>query len=186
MSKTPPDLTDLPVQVQAYVAAQAAELADLKQEFLGLSLSHGSAQKRLKDEMEAALAAERAAQARAIQNKDTMIADLRLQLHGARKHRFGSKSESSAQLALELILEELEIEHAAETDDEDASSDAMSTKPLRTPCKRKPFPNNQKTITPSDACEACGGSLTVLETDVMEELEYSETGQKMIQCIIFQ
>ena len=85
MSKTPPDLTDLPVQVQAYVAAQAAELADLKQEFLGLSLSHGSAQKRLKDEMEAALAAERAAQARAIQNRD-----------------------------------------------------AMSTKPLRTPCKRKP------------------------------------------------
>ena len=137
MSKTPPDLTDLPVQVQAYVAAQAAELADLKQEFLGLSLSHGSAQKRLKDEMEAALAAERAAHARAIQNRD-----------------------------------------------------AMSTKPLRTPCKRKPFPNNlkwvQKTITPSDACEACGGSLTVLETDVMEELEYSETGQKMIQCIIFQ
>ena len=137
MSKTPPDLTDLPVQEQAYVAAQAAELADLKQEFLGLSLSHGSAQKRLKDEMEAALAAERAAQARAIQNRD-----------------------------------------------------AMSTKPLRTPCKRKPFPNNlkwvQKTITPSDACEACGGSLTVLETDVMEELEYSETGQKMIQCIIFQ
>ena len=89
MSKTPPDLTDLPVQVLAYVGAQAAELVDLKQEFLGLSLSHGSAQKRLKDEMEAALAAERAAHARAIQNRD-----------------------------------------------------AMSTKPLRTPCKRKPFPNN--------------------------------------------
>ena len=136
--------------------------------------------------MTAALAAERAAHARAIQNRDAMIADLRLQLHGHQKHGFGSKSESSAQLALELILEELEIEHAAETDDEDASSDAMSTKQRHTPCKRKPFPNNQKTITPSDVCEACGGSLTVLETDVMEELEYSETGQKMIQCIIFQ
>jgi hypothetical protein len=37
-----------------------------------------------------------------------------LQLHGHKKHRFGSKSESSAQLALELILEELEIEQAAE------------------------------------------------------------------------
>ena len=129
MSKTPPDLTDLPVQEQAYVAAQAAELADLKQEFLGLSLSHGSAQKRLKDEMEAALAAERAAQARAIQNKDTMIADLRLQLHGARKHRFGSESESSAQLALKLILEELEIKKAAEAPDEEVSSDAETAKP---------------------------------------------------------
>ncbi len=138
--------------------------------------------------MTAALMAERTAHAQAIQNRDTIIVDLRLQLHDHQKHGFGSKSKSSAQLALELILEELEIEHAAETDDEDASSDAMSTKPLRTPCKRKPFPNNLgvKTITPSDACEACGGSLTVLETDVMEELEYSETGQKMIQCIIFQ
>ena len=136
--------------------------------------------------MTAALMAERTAHAQAIQNRDTIIVDLRLQLHDHQKHGFGSKSKSSAQLALELILEELEIEHAAETDDEDASSDAMSTKPLRTPCKRKLFSNNQKTITPSDACEACGGSLTVLETDVMDELEYSETGQKMIQCIIFQ
>ena len=137
MSKTPPILANLPPEVQSYVAAQAAELSGLKQEFLGVSLDNASVQKRLKDEMEAALAAERAAHARAIQNRD-----------------------------------------------------AMSTKPLRTPCKRKPFPNNlmwvQKTITPSDACEACGGSLTVLETEVMEELEYSETGQKMIQCIIFQ
>ena len=140
--------------------------------------------------MTAVLMAEGTAHAQAIQNRDTIIVDLRLRLHDHQKHGFGSKSESSAQLALELILEELEIKHAAETDDEDASSDAMSTKQRHTPCKRKPFPNNlkrvQKTITPSDACEACGGSLTVLETDVMEELEYSETGQKMIQCIIFQ
>ena len=62
--------------------------------------------------------AERTAHARAIQNRDTIIADLRLQLHGHNKHRFSSKSESSAQLALELILEEMEIEQAAETDDE--------------------------------------------------------------------
>ena len=129
MSKTPPILANLPPEVQAYVAAQEAELSGLKQEFLGVSLDHATVQKRLKDEMEAALAAERAAQARAIQNKDTMIADLRLQLHGARKHRFGSKSESSAQLALELILEELEIEKAAEAPDEEVSSDAETAKP---------------------------------------------------------
>ena len=176
MSKTPPDLTDLPVQVLAYVGAQAAELADLKQEFLGLSLSHGSAQKRLKDEMEAALSAERAAHARAIQNRDTMIADLRLQLHGHKKHRFGSKSESSAHLVLELILEELEIEQASEAPDEKISSDAEATKPPRTPRTRKPFPKGlkrvQKRIIPSDACTDCGGSFKVLGADVMEELEY--------------
>jgi hypothetical protein len=36
MSKTPPSLADLPSDVQALFAAQTAELASLKQEFLGL------------------------------------------------------------------------------------------------------------------------------------------------------
>ena len=108
MSKTLPNLANLPPEAQAFVVA---EMARKNADLLGLSLSHASAQKRLKNEMasvEAALVAERAAHARAIQNRDTIIADLRLQLHGHKKHRFGSKSESSAQLALELILEDLE------------------------------------------------------------------------------
>lgn len=176
MSKAPQNLTSLPPEVQAYVAAQTAELSELKQAFLGSSLDHATAHQRLKDEMaslDAALSAERAAHARAIQNRDTIIADLRLQLHGHNKHRFGSKSESSAQLALELILEEMEIEQAAETDDEPSDAEA---KPPRTPRKRKPFPKGlkrvQKTITPSDACTDCGSSFKELGTDVMEELEY--------------
>jgi len=108
-------------------------------------------------------------------------------LHGHKKHRFGSKSESSAQLALELILEELEIEQATETEDdcEDTFSEANASKPPRAPRKRKPYPKGlkrvQKTITPSETCEDCGGSFKVQGTDVMEELEYGETGQKMIQ-----
>lgn len=176
MSKAPQNLTSLPPEVQAYVAAQTAELSELKQAFLGSSLDHATAHQRLKDEMaslDAALSAERAAHARAIQNRDTIIADLRLQLHGHNKHRFGSKSESSAQLALELILEEMEIEQAAETDDKPSDAEA---KPPRTPRKRKPFPKGlkrvQKTITPSDACTDCGSSFKELGTDVMEELEY--------------
>lgn len=175
MSKAPLNLSDLPPDVQAFVAAQAADLERKEAEILGLSLGHATAQKRLKDEADA-LAAERAAHARAIQNRDAIIADLRLQLHGHRKHRFGSKSENSAQLALELILEELEIEQAAEALDEETSSDAEDAKPPRTPRKRKPFPKGlkrvQKTITPSDACQDCGGSFKELGADVMEELEY--------------
>jgi len=68
----PPNLADLPPDVQAYVAAQAAELADLKQAFLGLSLSHATAQKHLEAEatsMNAALTAERTAHAQAILNR---------------------------------------------------------------------------------------------------------------------
>ena len=182
MSKTPPNLADLPPDVQAFVAAQAAELARKDAEMSGLSLNHATAQKQLKDEMasaQAALAAERTAHAQAIQNRDTIIADLRLQLHGHNKHRFGSKSESSAQLALELILEELEIEQAAEAPDESTAIDAGgedTTTPPRTPRTRKPFPKGlkrvKKTIIPSDACTDCGGSFKELGADVMEELEY--------------
>ena len=152
MSKTPPNLANLPPDVQAFVVAQAAELARKDAEILGLSLSHASAQKRLKGEKataETALAAERAAHARALQNRDTIIADLRLQLHGHKRHRFGSKSESSAQMALELILEELEIEQAAETGgdgEEGASSEADAPKPPRTPRARKPFPKGLKRV----------------------------------------
>ena len=174
MSKTPPNLADLPPEVQALFAAQAAELGRKDAEMLGLSLTHAAAQKRLKTEADAALSVERTAHAQAIQHRDTIIADLRLQLHGHKKHRFGSKSESSAQLALELVLEELEIEQAAETDNEDEPSEV--TAPPRTPRKRKPFPKGLRrvvrTITPSDACTDCGGSFKVLGTDVMEELEY--------------
>ncbi|MDA9822499.1 IS66 family transposase zinc-finger binding domain-containing protein [Paracoccaceae bacterium] len=73
-----------------------------------------------------------------------------------------------------MILDELEIEHAADTEDE--PSDAEGKKLPRTARKREPFPKGlkrvQKTITPSDACTNCGGSFKVLGTDVMEKLEY--------------
>ncbi|MCP4450509.1 MAG: IS66 family transposase [Planctomycetes bacterium] len=164
--------------MQAFVAAQAAELAELKQELLGSSLNHATAQQRFKAEvasMDAALSAERTAHARAIQNRDLIIADLRLQLDGHKKHRFGSRSESSAQLALELIIEELEIEQAAEAPDEDVSTEA-EVKPPRAPRKRKPFPKDlkrvPKRITPSNTCTDCGGGFKELGADVMEELEY--------------
>jgi|GEM_PF-4911213 hypothetical protein len=57
MGKTPPNLADLPREVEALFAAQAAELSGLKQEFLGASLDHATAQKGLKHEMGAVLSA---------------------------------------------------------------------------------------------------------------------------------
>ena len=89
MSKALPNLADLPPDVQAYIAAQTA-----------------------------ALVAERIAHSLAIQNRDTIITDLRLQLDGHKKHRFGSRSESLDQLALELMLEEHEIAQAADVEQE--------------------------------------------------------------------
>ena len=94
MSKTHLNLAELSLKVQAFVAAQAAELARKDMEILGLSLNHAAAQKRLESDatsMNAALTAERTAHAQTIQNRDTIIADLRLQLHGRNKHRFWLK-----------------------------------------------------------------------------------------------
>ena len=157
------------------MAARDADILGLKQEVLGLTLNHAADQKRLKSKAttaQAALLTERTAHAQTIQSRDMIIADLRMQLDGHKKHRFGSRSESSTQLALELILEDHEIAQAAETAD-DVDNEA---KPPRTPRVRKPFPKElkrvQQRITPSDTCEDCGGSFKELGSDVMEELEY--------------
>jgi transposase len=178
MNEALPNLTDLSPDVQACIAAQRAEFMGLKADLLGLNLTHAAAHKRFKSELEAeraTLAAERATYAQAIQNRDTIIADLRLQLDGHMKHRFGSRSESLDQLALELVLEEHEIAQASEAD-ENATPASEEAKPPRTPRERKPFPKGlkrvEKRITPSDACIDCGGSFKELGADVMEELEY--------------
>ena len=182
MNNSLPNLANLPPAAQAYIVEQSALLAardadilGLKQEVLGLTLNHAADQKRLKSKAttaQAALLTERTAHAQTIQSRDMIIADLRMQLDGHKKHRFGSRSESSTQLALELILEDHEIAQAAETAD-DVDNEA---KPPRTPRVRKPFPKElkrvQQRITPSDTCEDCGGSFKELGSDVMEELEY--------------
>ena len=152
MNKALPNLANLPPDVQAFIAAQTTQVVGLKSD----------------------IEAERAAHSLALQNRDTIIADLRMQLDGHKKHRFGSRSESLDQLALELILEEHEIAQAEETQDSAATD--KENKPQRTSRKRKPFPKDLKRvvnrITPSDACTECGGSLKELGADVMEELEY--------------
>ncbi len=133
MRKPLSNLADLPPDVQAHIAAQTAELI-----------------------------AERTAHSQAIQNRDTIIADLRMQLDGHKKHRFGSRSESLDQLALELVLEEHEIGQAGD----DAPDAEQEAKPPRTPRERKPFPRGlkrvEKRITPSDTCTDCGGSFKEL------------------------
>ena len=120
--------------------------------------------------VDAALSAERTAHARAIQNRDPSSRICAHSFTGTKNTALAQ----SAPLTLELIFGDLEIEHAADTEDE--PSDAEGKKLPRTARKREPFPKGlkrvQKTITPSDACTNCGGSFKVLGTDVMEELEY--------------
>ncbi|MCP4385557.1 MAG: IS66 family transposase, partial [Hyphomicrobiales bacterium] len=71
--------------------------------------------------------------ARELKNRDLKIADLKHQLAGHNRHRFGSKSESLEQL--QLFLENEEIAVAAEEAD---TPEPEASEPKKKP-KRKPL-----------------------------------------------
>ena len=108
--------------------------------------------------------------AKELKNRDLKITDLKHQLAGHNRHRFGSKSESLDQL--QLFVENEEIVAAADEIDtpEPEASESKNKQ------KRKPLPEhlerNEQVLSPGDNCSKCGGSLKKLGEDVTEELEY--------------
>ncbi|MEP3636044.1 MAG: IS66 family transposase [Paracoccaceae bacterium] len=98
------------------------------------------------------------------------IEKLKHQLAGHQKHRFGSKSESSEQLNLQLRLEEEETAAARITPPEEAADHEPKQKPKRKPLPPT-LPRNVQTLSPGEACK-CGGDLRTIGEDVTEELEY--------------
>jgi transposase len=105
---------------------------------------------------------------------------LKAELDGHRKARFGSKSETSEQLALDL-QEDTEIEAAAQEQaqddavDEGAASEEEQTQRKRTH-NRAPLPKHlkreQTVLSSGETCGDCGGKLRQLGEDVTEELDY--------------
>ena len=104
-----------------------------------------------------------------LKSQALFIEKLQHQLHGANRHRFGSKSETLDQL--QLLLENEEIAAADEIDTPGPQASEQKNKP-----KRKPLPEHlerkQQVLSPGDNCSKCGGSLKTLGEDVTEELEY--------------
>ena len=108
------------------------------------------------------------------------VEKLKAELAGHRKARFGSKSESLDQLALDLQDDE-EIEAAAEAQQAEQSSgndeEAASNKPrAKRKHNRTPLPDHldrqDAVLSPGEDCGACGGSLRQIGEDITEELEY--------------
>lgn len=97
---------------------------------------------------------------------------LKAELHGHRKARFGSKSESLDQLALDLA-EDIEIAAAAEDQKTEPSTDAELK--LKRQHSRKPLPDHlerrEQVLSTGETCD-CGGTLRQIGEDVTEELEY--------------
>ena len=99
------------------------------------------------------------------------VEQLQHQLHGANRHRFGSKSEGMDQL--QLFAENEEIAKAA--------TDVVETAPVepvepKGKPKRKPLPDHldriEQVLPVGGDCPECGGDLSKLGEDITEELEY--------------
>ena len=107
------------------------------------------------------------------------VEKLKAELHGHRKARFGSRSESMDQLALDLQEDE-EIEAAANEQKNEAGSNGTDVdetdKPARRKHNRNPLPDHldrqDEVLSPGEDCTDCGGSLRQIGEDVTEELEY--------------
>jgi transposase len=105
-----------------------------------------------------------------LKNRDLKITDLKHQLAGHNRHRFGSTSEALDQLQLSLENEEIAVA-AEESDTPEPEASELKNKP-----KRKPLPEHlerkEQVLSPGEDCSKCGGSLKTLGEDVTEELEY--------------
>ena len=107
------------------------------------------------------------------------VEKLKAELHGHRKARFGSRSESMDQLALDL-QDDQEIEAAANEQKNEAGSNGTDVdetdKPARRKHSRNPLPDHldrqDEVLSPGEDCTDCGGSLRQIGEDVTEELEY--------------
>ena len=109
------------------------------------------------------------------------IEKLKAELHGHRKARFGSSSQSGDQLALDLLDDQgVEAAAAAQHAEQDGGDDVgeVATKPSRAKRKhnRAPLPahldREDEVLSAGDACGDCGGSLRQIGEDITEELEY--------------
>lgn len=108
-----------------------------------------------------------------VQSQAYQIEKLKAELHGHRKARFGSKSESLDQLAFDLA-EDAEIEVAAEAQKNEPAE--VGNKPSKRQHSRKPLPDHlerqNEVLSAGEECGDCGGSLRQIGEDTTEELEY--------------
>lgn len=106
-----------------------------------------------------------------LKSRDLLIENLKHQLAGHNRHRFGSKSESLDQLHMVFIEDEAIAAAAAEQTK--PSEPKQKTEHVHS---RKPLPahlhRNDTVLSAGETCSACGGALKTLGEHVTEELEY--------------
>ncbi|WP_310619982.1 IS66 family transposase [Flexibacterium corallicola] len=108
---------------------------------------------------------------RQVQAQALKIEQLQQQLHGANRHRFGTRSENLEQLQLTLENQEIVTAGEAPTIEEEEQAQEDKQKPKR---KSLPgnLPRNIEVLDPGEVCPCCRGRLKTLGEDITEELEY--------------
>lgn len=104
-----------------------------------------------------------------LHHRNLMIEKLKHQLAGHQQHRFGSRSETADQLALDI--EQREIAEAIDAPVHVPKANDEKGKPKRTPLPSN-LPRETETLSAGESCSVCGGKLKRLGNDVTEELEY--------------
>ena len=117
----------------------------------------------------------------------------KLKLARYKREKFGASSERLTQLAqLELLVEELETQREALTDEPSASTtEPAPIEPAQRRPARKPLPDHlpRETLVHSPehiercACDGCGGVLRLLGQDVAEVLEIVPARFKVIRHV---
>ena len=106
-----------------------------------------------------------------IHNKDLLIEKLKHQIFGMKRNRFGSSSESIAQIEMKLEDEEIAAASQNKPDADTVLAPESDNKP-----KRKPLPDHlprvDQVLAPGKNCTQCGGRLKPLGESITEELEY--------------
>lgn len=117
-----------------------------------------------------------------LQDRDTELHHLRMQLLKLRRMQFGRSSEKLAKeiAQLELKLEELETDKALEPPTGPKPPAAKKNKPARKPLPEH-LPRETVVHEAACACPDCGGALTSMGTDTTEELEYIPARFKVIR-----
>jgi transposase len=164
MTLAPDPLPDDVTALQAIIAKQAAELAE-----------QTAALKDAKNQLKA---------------RDVVIEQLQLNLDKLKRSQFGQSSEKLQRQIdqLELALEDLQTDRAAEKTDESNNTDDQAETGDKKDKKKRGrkklpahLPRERSVLDPGDSCPDCGGELRLLGEDINELLDFVSARLKVLQ-----
>ena len=171
MTVAPDQLPNDVAALQAIIARQAEELDKRKAALDETKAALSDAQSQLKA-------------------RDVVIEQLQLNLDKLKRSQFGRSSEKVQRQIdqLELALEDLQTDRAADAADESGETDDQAEADDKHDKKKRGrkklpahLPRERSVLDPGDTCPDCGGELRLLGEDINELLDYVSAQLKVLQ-----